>query len=668
MGNLSTTQPAIPLADYEAGRNYGVGESVTDGGIQFFSRQTPNKGNTPLSSLTFWVRVELLEYWNTNETYENAPITSIVRTDDGKIVRSLTDSNQGNDPALTFGTQWEDIVVAVGPQEVRQPTNLLPLDAAVNVTVPTLVSNEYGTLFNVPQASSQFLVSTDVSMSPIVHDSGTIPGTTTHTVPGGVLLDSTEYFWQKRDSDVESNDSLFSSVTSFTTGTLNFIEQPTITFPTSGATDISKQFTATSSAYAVSGPADAQTASIWRIFLDSSRVTKVYDSGEVADLVSHQIPAGVLDGLVEYFIDVIHVGTALPDSAPSALIDFTTTALDVDWANYDGSEDGAELILSANQTNQATFAFVELQDNLIIGLSDNGGTLDNISLRKTGTSLTELTVVVAGAANPTGGFPKNNSTLDNTTLLRVFESNGINNSTVTITAVTLPTSRVHGADAYIQFADDLFYIGNATNILGYSLNEAGDDVEQDVITTSSNTGQKIALSRDKKFIVGMESDAINAYDVAIYNAGGLVSPQVDFITRGGLSKGSGESSGTIDWFDDTFFAAIWPQPSNGDLVCDIYSVDEAGALTQVSTDHVIKATGFVDTFSSSQVPGDQILIATDEGRQVISYDSVLDTVTLEAEVLEAGTNEVALRALNDGDVIRYVDKASDIVQILSARV
>lgn len=87
--------------------SYGVNDIVEGSDGEFYiSIIAINLNNDPVASPTAWSQFDLLNRWNTNETYN---INDVVRSEDsGGVYTSVTASNEGNDPTLdTTATNWK---------------------------------------------------------------------------------------------------------------------------------------------------------------------------------------------------------------------------------------------------------------------------------------------------------------------------------------------------------------------------------------------------------------------------------------------------------------------------------------------------------------------------------------------------------------------------------
>jgi hypothetical protein len=144
-------------------------------------------------------------------------------------------------------------------------------------------------------------------------------------LPAGTLDTNSEYKFRARHRGSSLGASAFGEVIETTADI--FTDQPTITSPTDGETDIGETPTITSSAFNTVNGSDTHVASEWEITRVSDSVV-VFDSGEdTTNLTSIDVPAGVLDeGQESYTVKVRHKGQTFGFSAYSPDVAFTTSA------------------------------------------------------------------------------------------------------------------------------------------------------------------------------------------------------------------------------------------------------------------------------------------------------------------------------------------------------
>jgi len=183
-----------------------------------------------------------------------------------------------------------------------QPTNNTPTDTATGVsTTPTLTSGAFSDVdAGDSHANSQWQVDDNIDFSSVTYDSGTVADLTSHTV-GVALANSTTYYWRVRHQDNHGAWSSYSVGTSFTTvAPNNPPNTPTNSTPLDGAIDVSKTPTLTASAFSDPDAGDTHAASQWVVDDNVDCATPVYDSGAVADLVSHTV-GSVLNSAATYY-------------------------------------------------------------------------------------------------------------------------------------------------------------------------------------------------------------------------------------------------------------------------------------------------------------------------------------------------------------------------------
>ena len=153
-----------------------------------------------------------------------------------------------------------------------------------------------------------------------------VTGSATSYTPSTNLSTLTTHYWRVQYADADGVRSPFSDPTQFTTADI-FIDQPTITVPADGATDIPEQPVIESTAFNVVNGSDTHVASQWVITRTSDGVD-VFDSGEdTSNLESITVPAGILnEGGENYTVKVRHKGSTYGFSSYSPDSGFTTSS------------------------------------------------------------------------------------------------------------------------------------------------------------------------------------------------------------------------------------------------------------------------------------------------------------------------------------------------------
>ena len=137
------------------------------------------------------------------------------------------------------------------------PVNNFPADAATDIAeTPGLSVFDYQSVVASPLWASQVRVSSTAGdYTAAVYDSGEkLPGGLSISVPMGILLNSTVYYWQFRVQDSEGAWSNWSAETSFTTAaTYEYINTPNNQSPSADATDVPEQPTLNASTFDTTG-------------------------------------------------------------------------------------------------------------------------------------------------------------------------------------------------------------------------------------------------------------------------------------------------------------------------------------------------------------------------------------------------------------------------------
>jgi len=215
---------------------------------------------------------------------------------------------------------------------IKQPTNESPADGATSIGGSsislTLTASSYNDLFG-GQASATFQVSDASDFSNLIVNetvSGSSVNSYTISDVRDILTESTQYYFRVKYTDTNSNESLFSDATTFTTAaTFVSVDQPTVTSPSDGAVDVGEEPTISTSSFSVTGTTDTHLSTDWQIASDSSFNTIVVESlNDTSNLVSWTVPGGNLSTSTTYYIRVRHTGTNLGDSEWSNTVSFTT--------------------------------------------------------------------------------------------------------------------------------------------------------------------------------------------------------------------------------------------------------------------------------------------------------------------------------------------------------
>jgi hypothetical protein len=155
---------------------------------------------------------------------------------------------------------------------------------------------------------------------------------------------------------------------SFTTADI-YIDQPTITNPTNGSTDVGETPTFTTDAFNCINGTDTHASSSWYLYRTSDEILVWSSVGDTSNLESITLPAGNHATSTEYRLEAVHIGTTYGDSTKGA-VTYTTAASFLDWGpgddydamvatgNYDSTTDTGYmgLVTSADLTDGPTLA------------------------------------------------------------------------------------------------------------------------------------------------------------------------------------------------------------------------------------------------------------------------------------------------------------------------
>lgn len=99
--NVGEVPPEGQFSDWDATTNYVTGDLVKGSNGAYYIALQASINQNPTTQPTFWTKIDLIRFWNTEETYS---IEDVV-IDAGIMYRSLANSNKGNNPATDL-TNW----------------------------------------------------------------------------------------------------------------------------------------------------------------------------------------------------------------------------------------------------------------------------------------------------------------------------------------------------------------------------------------------------------------------------------------------------------------------------------------------------------------------------------------------------------------------------------
>lgn len=264
-----------------------------------------------------------------------------------------------------FGTSGWSSVITITTDEVVQPSITSPADGALGVALnATLSASSFAVGSSDTHLGSDWEVATDSLFANIVFSSYDDTSNLTSIALSGLGI-TTQYYARVRYAGQNFGDSEWSVPVSFTTADI-YIEQPTITSPTSGATDIGETPTFTTDAF---NGTDTHVSSSWYLYRTSDETLVWSSVGDTSNLESITLPAGVHDTSESYRLEALHTGTTYGDSTKGTTT-YTTAASFFDWGpgddydamvaagNYDSTTDTGYmgLVTSADLTDGPTLA------------------------------------------------------------------------------------------------------------------------------------------------------------------------------------------------------------------------------------------------------------------------------------------------------------------------
>jgi hypothetical protein len=111
---------------------------------------------------------------------------------------------------------------------------------------------------------------------------------------------------------------------SFTTVDI-YIDQPTITNPTNGSTNVGETPTFTTDTFNCINGTDTHASSSWYLYRTSDEILVWSSVGDTTNLTSIDLPSGTVDTSTEYRLEVTHTGTTY-GASDAGLSTYTTSA------------------------------------------------------------------------------------------------------------------------------------------------------------------------------------------------------------------------------------------------------------------------------------------------------------------------------------------------------
>lgn len=192
----------------------------------------------------------------------------------------------------------------VAPPVISSPS----ADATRTSLLPAIVTADFEAVGTVDtHAASQYQIATDSAFGVMVYDSGTVTDLLSHQITTA-LARETRHYLRVRHQGTALGWSDWSVVRGFTT--TNSADQPSITAPADGATDVAfnNGLTMTASSFSFPGGGEAHVASDWEIRDTQSGGTIASRTDDGANLTRWVVPGLSLAALTDYEVRVRYKG------------------------------------------------------------------------------------------------------------------------------------------------------------------------------------------------------------------------------------------------------------------------------------------------------------------------------------------------------------------------
>lgn len=322
-GNLQTVRVAEVLSDKRILLSEPLYSSVATGST--LSRFAPDRYTTPLlRGMERGGVIHAKGDISGAEGFAGGRWQNLVKRADGGY-----DIPAGVDRLRVNGSVLRIAVISALPiSATRRAENISPADAATGMTVtPVLKGAPYYPLYGVPQKKRRFqIINIGGSFSEPLYEADETPAagdpTIKHTTETPIDIGK-KYQWRYADQTDEGEWAPWSLPTMFSTAD-TYVDTPSVTSPTDGATDVPEQPVIELSAFNVVNGEDTHAATSLRI--SDSGGAQVWElSRSTSQLTSITVPAGILQpGKREYTIEPQYHGELYGDSARGAASTITT--------------------------------------------------------------------------------------------------------------------------------------------------------------------------------------------------------------------------------------------------------------------------------------------------------------------------------------------------------
>lgn len=205
---------------------------------------------------------------------------------------------------------------------IKTPVPVAPLTGTPEFNVAgVLDANAYSNAYTDARQHRVFEVSDDVGFSNIVFTASVDADSVTIN-PN--LTVNTGYWWRCKDVSVAGDESRWSEVQAFVTGSI-FVATPTLTVEGTPS-DVPEQPVLTGSAFVVSGGSDTHVSADWEVRLSADDSLVWSSIGDSSNLTSITLPAGILLESTSYKFRVRYNSASFGSSAWAETVATTSDA------------------------------------------------------------------------------------------------------------------------------------------------------------------------------------------------------------------------------------------------------------------------------------------------------------------------------------------------------
>ena len=278
------------------------------------------------------------------------PVHTHASDKQGGTLETLPDQTSNSGRFLrTDGMEayWDDLAA------IERPATTSPLNGATGVLLtPTISLSPYYSLYGKTQQAMRIQISTDAFNTTVVDET---LGAVSEYTPSSNLSTLTGYDVRAMYQDDGGIWSDWTPIISFTTADI-YIEQPTVTNPTSGGTGVGETPTFTTNAFLCINGSDTHASSSWWLYRTSDESLIWSSVNDTSNLESIALSPGVVATSTEYRLEAVHTGTTYGDSAKGTST-YTTAA---SFFDYGPGDDYAAMVSAGNYDDTTDTGYMGL--------------------------------------------------------------------------------------------------------------------------------------------------------------------------------------------------------------------------------------------------------------------------------------------------------------------